>query len=923
MSLFSAFFSIQMDKSAKIFMTQEFNPQEFYERLQKAQRFVTNEIAFCEIGQAVRHGKLQQTGKSLDQVLIAMKQYYTAHMMLANPVLRIYKQRWGKDTAVLFHNVFTAASHCPEHQCPSDFKHLDLNQFCSLCDRIPLIRENSSDEDRKVMDIMTYSIIPSYFRFFLTASMTERLRSFLKQIIRQGEDRYCQLCRVLFVDPHFLFFVRQTFQDLLVSVFRNRGPDVPVNLDKFVNQVLEQMKTTAWMIPMSVKLVISCAPETIRKRILDTCFLRPFTKDPRRFMGCNYFDTPREEFLANFATKFREAGMDEFVRLLVDGIPSVVQEGVGIICEKNEKIGGSALERTVYSTLDHKATGYLSDDKRKHAFAIDNDPLTLFFVSSQNIHLSSGDILVTTMIPADARQQVMCCVRDMMKIAPLLPEGERLDPAVFKHPLDVVKKYLVEQVPLEIMPMQLYLLSQARHYCCGVSTADVTNQAFFSAMEKEHANQVEKVSDAIAVEQEMRRLLMDMDEVITNTLSYLRFVIIKSFPFQVPEELVHDPIKFRQTVLDMTQHFEGFSRQYFHDPNCFDVCYHIVSEKLDYNVFMSQNMDLSALDAIFHMYLKKSDPLMNSQKVVHALMDDLSRWDPLAKRLVNWTLENSNPLAKLISFNDVMVRAEQVVKRSLGARIVASDDLTPVFLTLLRYAAPPKLVSCLAYMMNYLISERHDPYPDLKSKLPSALCQPATTITAFVVGLFPAVGPPLSSFMDSMKVVRHMCVVGTGERAVTTLMALSGVTNRDLIENSKELVVRYQTHEIDFEFETTFARTRKIDLSNKPLDVLIYCYEPSEAAELGDIQRLFKPFRARKDMLRVVLCVGEEEMRHVSEHLASDEEFDPSLLESCVVGMNKAVNQAKSRPIVPMDLKDTSDLKAIRERLWKRLRHLW
>lgn len=224
--------------------------------------------------------------------------------------------------------------------------------------------------------------------------------------------------------------------------------------------------------------------------------------------------------------------------------------------------------------------------------------------------------------------------------------------------------------------------------------------------------------------------------------------------------------------------------------------------------------------------------------------------------------------------------------------------------------------------MNYLISERHDPYPNLKSKLPSALCQPATTITAFVVGLFPAVGPPLSSFMDSMKVVRHMCVVGTGERAVTTLMALTGVSNRDLIENSNELVVRYQTHEIDFEFETTFARTRKIDLSNKPLDVLIYCYEPSEAAELGNIQRLFKPFRDRKDMLRVVLCVGEEEMGHVSGQLASDED-DASLLESCVVGMNKAVNQAKARPIVPMDLKDISNLGAIRERLWKRLRHLW
>lgn len=903
-------------------MTSEFNPQEFYERLQKTQRFVTNEIAFCDIGQAVRHGKLQQTGKSLDQVLIAMKQYYTAHMMLENPVLRVYKQRLSKTPAVLFHNVFTAASHCPDQQCPSDFNHLDLNQFCSLCASIPLVREGSSDEDRKVMDIMTYSIIPSYLRFFLTASMTERLRSFLKLIVKQGDDRYCQLCRVLFVDPHFLFFVRQTFQDLLVSVFRNWS-DVPVDLDVFVNQVLEQMKTTAWMIPMSVKLVLSCAPATARKRILDTCFFTPFIKDPRRFMGCNYFDTPRDEFLANFATKFRENGMDEFVRLLVDGVPNEVQDGVGIISEKNEKIGGAALERTVYSTLDHKVIRYLSDSKRKSVFAIDNDPLTLFFVSSQSGHMSSGDILVTTMIPADARQQVMCCVRDMMKIAPLLPVGERLDPAVFKHPLDVVKKYLVEQAPLEIMPMQLYLFSQARRYNCGVSTADVNNDAFFSAMEKEHASQVVKVTDAIAVDQEMRRLLMDMEEVVRNTLSYLRFVIIKSLPFQVPEGLVRDPIKFRQTVLDMMQHFEGFSRQYFHDPNCFDVCYHILSEKLDYNVFASQNMDLSALDAIFHMYLKKSDPLMTSQKVVHGLMNDLSRWDPLAKRLVNWTLENSNPLAKLISFNDVVVRAEQVIQRSLDARMVASDDLTPICLTLLRYAAPPKLVTCLAYMMNYLISERHDPYPDLKSKLPSNLCQPATTITAFVVGLFPAVGPPLSSFMDSMKAVRHMCVVGTGERAVTTLMALSGVTNRDLIENSNDLIVRYQTHEIDFEFRTTFARTRKIDLSNKPLDVLIYCYEPSEAAEIGDIQRLFKPFSGRTDMLRIVLCVGKEEMVHVSEQLARGEEFDPSLLESCVVGMNKAVNQAKARGVVPMDLKDISNVNVVRERLWKRLRHLW
>ena len=884
-----------------------FDPQRFYENMRRAQLFVTNEIAFCEIASAVREDSLNKAGKLFEMFCTRMKQHYITQMMLENPELRMTSDR---QPVVMFKNVF----HAVEKVVFQDvvFQEEKVSDFCNFCQDLP--------KDDVVIDVMTFSFIPSYFRFFLTRQALNNFETFLQGLVKRGaKDLYLKFARAAFVHPYFLLFVAETFREVLTPVFRSQGKRGILDMAELTEHVVGRMEQNKRLIPVCAKLVISEAPEAWRKEVLVKCFLEPFAKDPKQFMACNYFDRVFNGFLGQFVEHFKTT--DQFTQcmaLFVPGKKRIMEDSFGIIRGKGEAIDESEFDRTVYGTADDQLIKALQK-KKKGSFSCKKEAMNLFRVFG--LTESQGpEVFQATMVPDGQQKLVAYNLREMMKKAPLLPANERVED--FKDPLAIVEEYLVRHVPLEIMAQQYHYFAEAREYIQPGKT-EFMDDGFFDDFLIEH--DVKKFVEAFNFNTEIRSIYQRSDAAVTHSMQYLQMIIIKSLVFNIDDNVQDDPCLFRKTVLSLIDKFSSFVNQNFHGVMDKSIYYHIVAEKLDYEKFLVAHMDLASLDSAFAMHLKKSDPSQGATGHVGQLLarENLRELDPWVKRLVDWTLENDNPLSKLFTFYDIFIGLSTVLvhaKDSSDAEPAAADDYIPMLIGTVMYAAPPKLMSCLSYMMDFLIAE-NGILPTLEKcgVIPVTHSQCSTTLRAVVLGLFPGCGFPPSTFITSSKVSRKMCVVGQGKRAIATLMGLTGINSPSSFEGCETLLVHRHMSHANFVFETTFSRTT---IPSGDWDAIIYCYEPTEASHIGSIIKQFDRYANNTSMFSIILCTADEKKAiedGITKRLKNPS-TDMFLLDSVNAPSVLQLNQAsKKAPIVPLAMDHFHTPRRIAEKLWKRL----
>ena len=896
-----------------------FDPQDFYENMRKAQLFVTNEIAFCEIASAVREDSLNKAGKQFETFCTRMKQHYITQMMLENPELRMTSER---QPSVMFKNVFHTVEKVVFKDV-GDFYEQNVSDFCQLCRKLP-------KNDDVVIDVMTFSFIPSYFRFFLTEQSLKYYEQFLEDLIKtEDKDLYLRFARAAFVHPYFLLFVAETFREVLAPVLRSQGTR-GTDMDELTEEIARRMgqEQNKRMIPACAKIVISKAPEDWRKQVLVQCFLEPFAKDPKQFMVCNYFDRVFSGFLGEFVEHFKATdAFTQFQGLFVHDakhlLDQVIEDSFGMIHSKCEAINESEFDRTVYGTVDYQL--FKAFQAKKGKFACKKEEMIMFRVFGSTAPMGQ-EAYQRTMAPGQQQQEVAYNLREMMKKAPLLPANECLER--FENPMDIVKEYLVEHVPLEIMAQQYHFFNEAV-YCIGlIGNTDFMDKRFFDAFQIEH--DMKKDVEAFNFHTEIKSIYQRSEVAVTHSMQYLQMTIIKSLAAKegcnIDDNVQRDPYLFRNTVLDLIARFSNFVRQNFHGVMNRSIYYNIVAEKLDYEKFLVAHMDLAALDSAFAMHLKKCDPAQATTGCVAQLLarENLHELDPWAKKLVDWTLENDNPLSKLFTFYDIFNGLSTVLvhaKDSSDAEPAGADDWTPMLIGTIRYAAPPKLMSCLAYMMDFLIAENQDlPCLEKCGVIPATHAQCSTTLRAIVLGDFPDFRFPPSTFVASSKVSRKLCVVGQGDRAITTLMALTGINTPSSFENCQSLLVhRRPVHmrDTNFVYHTTFSRTK---IPNDNWYAIVYCYEPTEKKNIGSIIKQFDRYRDNADMFSIILCTTEEKPAiesAIAKTFKNQEQ--PNLLDSMTAASLLQLNQAsKKAPIVPLAVDNIEQKAKIAEKLWKR-----
>jgi hypothetical protein len=239
--------------------------QDFYEALSKAQSHVRNELSLVSLVSQVSLLSHDRSVRRIFKRLEAQKRYFTTLFflrpssanLLDDPERDIYgsfcRDRGHEETS--FTISFTAD---------------DLRRLCEAI-------WADGPRSQGVQDAMCYSLIPTYFKFFLTEESFEAYLAFLDK--QAGRPWQREFQKVLFVAPQFVNFVCATFYPVLQPILSEKVLTIE-DPRPFLDACLRAWRENIALCPIHIKLFLQRMGEA-RERLLHDCFFVPFVDSPQ------------------------------------------------------------------------------------------------------------------------------------------------------------------------------------------------------------------------------------------------------------------------------------------------------------------------------------------------------------------------------------------------------------------------------------------------------------------------------------------------------------------------------------------------------------------------------------------------------------------------------------------------------------------
>ncbi|MDR0635671.1 MAG: hypothetical protein LBF87_01170, partial [Treponema sp.] len=244
----------------------------FYVGLQQTQDFVQSELSFLELTRSVNRTVIPDVHKYVTAICLGLKHYYTGQFFLSPTGRPLLLESVHRGTA-LFSGYIRSVESAP----PGTLTYSDetLLAFCRTATGATLC------------DILTFSVLPSVFRFFLFKEDFDAFAAFLFPWTAASK---C-FARVLFLTPQFTGFVHATFAPLVAPIVLNRATTLsdPAGFLAFlgVNWV-----DFLGLCPSYVKELLTRVESGGGKarEVLAELFWGPLIDSPERFLACRFDD---------------------------------------------------------------------------------------------------------------------------------------------------------------------------------------------------------------------------------------------------------------------------------------------------------------------------------------------------------------------------------------------------------------------------------------------------------------------------------------------------------------------------------------------------------------------------------------------------------------------------------------------------------
>ena len=649
-------------------MSAPFDAARFYESMRDVQQFVVGELATTELCKGAAHSGAEAQTKEVRRAFVQLKLFYLAQLVISRMIVQT-KPISASDAKKLLPHMTPGAPiqlNIAEEPLRGSF---DLKDFAHYCCEI-------SNEAQ--IDWLTFSTIPSLFKFFVLKSMHPLLQDFLKEL-RNNMTKYRLYCRALFLAPAFVKFVKDTVHPLLQPFLNEKQS---FNMSSLLSQIIDRWQTEARSIPRFVKMAIDGLTDAHAKDVLMDCLWRPLVTCPQRFLACNVYDPATSDIFANdtaghtFLDHAEELG-DLFVALFRGEDLSQYE-----ISERQEAINGIAFYYRVFSPMDIDA---IKKDKKRLGTWNPNPDQWTFTLNNFENELKPEAV-------SDFASQTMrngmdsYYLRQLLKAAPLLRENvtfpERLSP------IEIVEQCLVSQSDLKNQLKQRYLFRQIR------DPSKIPHDVFGKDMQLAHDEQFTVLVNNEALNGVINASLKSVGDAIHSVLCYLPIRVAGTDGVRVPTfaELLQHSVAQKLQEMEKAANVPRF------------VLYYIISRSITYRQFRMANVHLTTYDTFARQFLevRKRKELPGIIQDIHRGASDLQvmrNFNECAEKLRKIFSDEGAPLEKLSKLEGVFTEIRQTWEATfVGSDIFDANVNSMALVVVLTYASPTWIVTMFHYM---------------------------------------------------------------------------------------------------------------------------------------------------------------------------------------------------------------------------------
>jgi hypothetical protein len=657
--------------------------QEFYEGLADAQSYVVNEISFLETISAYQFLQKSTSENDFLSKSFEMKHYFTTQLLLCESFPRL-NAAFPK-----FYSSFVR----------SDIPRAPLNSLVPPSDLDDLIANVylEAQPDRLLVDVLTFSVVPSRFQFFLLQPQIVIFCSLVEKL--RPHNKHFSLLRVVFLTPHFLTFIRRTIFPILEDLL-DEGNSVLTNPSAFLSDVFNAWKINLQFCPTYIHQVLGGdRPQAVA--ILENCFWNPFIRFPSGFLACRFHKLVPTGFLEPIRAELKAWG-DRFAELLTDETATFYP----FMSKTDVESDARVFSPMVWDSIDKRAFAHFS---RPGEFQL---PLADFEIFQQ-----SSDSTYSIQPPPPTRPGTVLAeyyLRQLLKAAPLLP----LNPDLSKlktgdYRIQIVNEYLVKTCSKAVRPQQEYLFSQFEKNLNArggnLSTEPVKFREMIQRMKTRHDSQFESIVASAEVARRLKSVLSfdDASEEIGQLAYRVRIddlapAIQGAIQMPPKDEMIRDPTIFRTAFRKRLELFQGENDPLSNVPEHswrLHTHFHIASRDLTFRRFLAYNPQFTGIDSMFARAAQRGGRTVPNEEVDLCVMRNLRLFDGIGLQLAHAFSGDGDALTKFEAIKSAFQAAADLFKTSLGDD--SEDQNLVMRVALIRHVHPPRLFSSMAFIHEF------------------------------------------------------------------------------------------------------------------------------------------------------------------------------------------------------------------------------
>lgn len=507
------------------------------------------------------------------------------------------------------------------------------------------ILKEKQNENSNLTDIITFSIVPSLFLFFIDEQTFDSFIDFINELSPEndqaGFNLQALLSRSLFVSPLFTRFTHQVFYHLLqtfpyneITTFQERDSYF---IEKAKKSILDQIKSNLNIFPSYISIFFQKFNNKARiKELFRLSFIEPFIQNPALFIAVDpwIFDIkPKNDMISHFLKIILTDIADEILEMINSNgnfFDSFAFHQEPSICRQIVTFG------SVFNNIDLTTFQYIeSPGKPSDIYDFINDKsldsYTLYYGQFTEDHL-------------------------------LVDEGE----------IDKIKGTL----NAHFSPFQYYFFKIDDEFYLLNSLLTKEVKAIKQSDTEEGQNEGENEEIKIPVKGHL---------------------------------LAQKPYIYLAELKEYSSLCSKGSKAFVGSQNCNLIFAHRYLQNFTFNNYLTERKDLSCYDMIISDFLTNDFgnilQMMKSgegfSKEVLNLLNDRASFFKHSNQLRDIFSDSSDPYAKISHINQLILSILTSNNKQGGFTMVESENMIPTYLLLLLFANPPHLVSNIVYFLEF------------------------------------------------------------------------------------------------------------------------------------------------------------------------------------------------------------------------------